>query len=129
MPTQGYLIVHAYTSNAQIPIEGVTIAVTQRQADGSVELLALRLTDESGRIEPIVIETPPFAASQAPSTDPPFAIVSLTADHPQFERIVAEEIQIFPGTTTDQNLQLIPLEQAPEIWDRTETFQTPAQNL
>ncbi len=129
MSAQGYLTVHAFTSSALIPIAGVTVAVTQRQSDGSAELLALRLTDESGRIEPIAIGTPPLSASQSPSEERPFAVVDLTADHPWFERIEAEGVQIFPDTTTDQALQLIPLEQAPEIWDRTEVFETPAQDL
>ena len=104
----GYFSVHSFTSAARIPVEGVTFTITQRRAQG-VELLAVRIADESGRIAPVAIAAPDEAESQSPGTPRPFAVVDITADHPEFERILVENVQIFPGTETIQDLELIPL--------------------
>ena len=129
MPAQGVFSARAYTSDAQIPVEGVTITVTQREPDGIVELLAVRLTDESGRIQPLTLPTPELALSLAPSPERPFALVRITADHPLYDRLVVEDVQLFPDTVTIQNLQLIPLNLAPSTWNHTEIFDIPPQNL
>ena len=44
MSATGYIQVHAYTSNAQIPLQDVAIAIT----DPSGKAIALRLTNRSG---------------------------------------------------------------------------------
>ena len=119
----GYLSVHSFTSAARIPVEGVTFTITQRRAQG-VELLAVRIADESGRIAPVAIAAPDEAESQSP-----FAVVDITADHPEFERILVENVQIFANITTDQNFALIPLAEQPEVWNMTEVFTIPAQEL
>ena len=49
MPATGYIQVRAYTSIAQFPLEDVAISVTA--SDGTV--IAMRLTDRNGRIDPI----------------------------------------------------------------------------
>ncbi len=124
----GYLSVHSFTSAACIPVEGVTFTITQRRAQG-VELLAVRIADESGRIAPVAIAAPDEAESQSPGTPRPFAVVDITADHPEFERILVENVQIFANITTDQNFALIPLAEQPEVWNMTEVFTIPAQEL
>ena len=119
----GYLSVHSFTSAARIPVEGVTFTITQRRA------LAVRIADESGRIAPVAIAAPDEAESQSPGTPRPFAVVDITADHPEFERILVENVQIFANITTDQNFALIPLAEQPEVWNMTEVFTIPAQEL
>ena len=129
MSAQGYLVAFAYTSDAMIPIEDATVTVTLRTASGLTELLAIRLTDESGRTGQLTIPTPDLSASQSPSRERPFTSVDITAEHPLYERILVEEVQIFPDTVTTQNLQMIPLDEAPEAWNQTEIFEVPPQNL
>ena len=124
----GYLSVHSFTSAARIPVEGVTFTITQRRAQG-VELLAVRIADESGRIAPVAIAAPDEAESQSPGTPRPFAVVDITADHPEFERILVENVQIFANITTDQDFALIPLAEQPEVFNMTEIFRITPQNL
>lgn len=129
MPSQGYLLAHAFTSNSIIPVEDATVTITQKSPEGLFELIAIRLTDESGKTNSVAIETPDMAVSQVPSEKTPFSLVDITAEHPLYERIVVEDVQIFPDNVSIQNLQLIPLDEAPELWNQTEVFQVPPQNL
>lgn len=126
MPETGYIQVHAYASDAQIPLEDVTITVTA--TDGTV--IAMRLTDRSGRITPIEIPTPELADSQSPgSPEAPFTAVNLYARLQGYEQIEVENLQVFDETVTLQNLQMIPLSELPAQWAQSEVFDTPPQNL
>ena len=126
MPSTGYIQVSAYTSNARLPLEDVAITVTA--SDGTA--IAMRLTDRSGKISLIEVPVPDLSASQRP--DPgeiPYTAVNLYARKKGFEQIENENLQVFPDTVTNQNLEMIPLSELPANWDRTEIFPTPPQNL
>ncbi len=126
MPATGYIQVHAYTSYAQIPLQDVSVTVTAE--DGTA--IAMRLTDRSGRIEPIPVPVPDLSAGQTPDTGQiPYTNVRLIARLKGYEQIDADRIQVFPDTVTDQNLEFIPLSELPGAWDKTEDFDTPPQNL
>lgn len=123
----GYIQVHAYTSNAQIPLQYAAITVT----DASGAAIAMRLTNRSGMLdEPIAISVPDLAASLSPNTGIiPFSVVNLYARAEDYEEIEIENLQIFANTVTVQNLEMIPLSELPNSWNQIEIFQTPAQNL
>lgn len=122
----GYIQVRAYTSVAQLPLEDVAVSVTA--PDGTA--IALRLTDESGRIDPIEIPVPDKAFSQSPDMgEIPYASVNLHARLKGFEQFEMEGVQVFADTVTDQNLAMIPLSELPERWDQAAIFLTPPQNL
>lgn len=123
----GYLQVFAYASNAQIPLKDVAVTVT----DLSGSAIAMRLTNRSGQLNtPLVVEVPDLSASQSPNTGLiPYTAVSLYARLENYEEIVVNHVQVFPDTVTVQNLELIPLSEFPDRWDKSETFDTPAQNL
>lgn len=126
MPAIGYIQLHAYTSSAQYPLKDVAITVTAE--DGTA--IAMRLTNRSGQIVPIEIPVPDRAESLTP--DPPeipFTSVNLFARLRGYEQIESENLQIFAGTTTFQNLEMIPLSELPGQWDQTVIFDTPPQNL
>ena len=126
MSSTGYIQVHAYSSYAQLPLKDVAVTVTAQ--DGTI--IAMRLTDRSGRIEQIEIPTPDLAESQSPgSPDIPFTAVDITAQLRGYEFLKNMGLQVFPNTTTDQNLEMIPLSELPNSWSKTESFQTPSQNL
>jgi hypothetical protein len=126
LPSTGYIQVHAYTSYAQIPLQDVTVAVSA--ADGTA--IALRLTDRSGRIEPIPIPVPDREESLSPNPpERPFATVNITARLKDYEQIFVDDVQVFSGVTTDQDLELIPLSELPETRTQSETFITSQQNL
>ena len=123
----GYIQVHAYTSNAQIPLQYVAVAVTN--TDGAA--ITLRLTNRSGQLDkPVEIPVPDLSSSQSPNTGViPFATVNLYAKKEDYEEIDIRNLQVFPDTITYQNLEFIPLAELPEQWNKAEVFDTPAQNL
>ena len=126
MPATGYIQVHAYSSFAQIPLQGVAVTVTAD--DGTA--IAMRLTDRSGRITPIPLPVPALSASQSPDTgEIPFATVNIHARLRGYEQITSERVQVFADTTTNQDLEMIPLAELPGSWNQTEDFDTPPQNL
>lgn len=126
LPATGYIQVHAYASNAQLPLANVTITVTA--TDGTA--IAMRLTDRSGRIYPIAVPVPEASESQSPdSQERPFTVVDLIARLQDYEQIFIKDLQVFAGITTDQDLELIPLSELPESRSQSETFETPVQNL
>lgn len=122
----GYIQVHAYTSYAQLPLENVAVSVTT--PDGTA--IAMRLTDRSGQITPIPVPVPDKSESQTPDPDErPFTTVNLYAHLRGYEKIEAENLQLFAGTTTLQDLEMIPLAELPESWSQTVVFDTPPQSL
>ncbi len=126
MPATGYIQVYAYTSKARIPLKDVAVSVTA--TDGTA--IAMRLTDRNGKIDPIAVPVPDLAESQQPNpSELPFARVNLYARRNGFVQIESEDLQVFADTTTDQNLEMVPLAELPESWALEEIFQTPVQNL
>ena len=126
LSASGYIQVHAYSSYAQLPLKDVAVTVTAQ--DGTI--IAMRLTDRSGRIEPISIPTPPRSESQTPDgATTPFAVVNITAQIRGYEFLRNSGLQVFPDTTTDQNLEMIPLAELPGALRQGESFETPKQNL
>ena len=123
----GYIQVHAYTSNAKLPLKDVAVTIT----DINGAAIAMRLTNRSGTLDvPVEITVPDSSAGQSPNTGIiPFSTVNLYARIENFEQIVIEHLQVFPGIVTNQNLELIPLSELPQSWNKSETFYTPVQNL
>jgi len=125
LPATGYVQVHAYSSFAQLPLRDV--AVTVAAEDGTA--IAMRLTDRSGRIEPVEVPVPELSESQSPGVETPFTSVTIHARLKGYAQIQARNVQVFADTTTLQNLEMIPLSELPDAWDQTEDFNTPPQNL
>ena len=107
------------TSRAKLPVEGASVAVTRPEAEGRSRLLALLITDESGRAGPLSL---PAAAEGGDGLDPggprPDAMYALRVEHPDYELVEVERFQIFPGVVSVQQIDLVPL--AAPSWDRGE---------
>ena len=126
MPATGFIQLRAYTSTAQFPLENVAITLTA--SDGTA--IAMRLTDRNGLIPSIEIPVPDRAESLQPDPgERPFATVNLYARKQGYEQVEAENLQVFADTTTYQNLEMIPLAEMPDAWDKTVMYNTPPQNL
>ena len=127
MAAKGYIQVRAYESNAVIPLQDVSIAIT----DASGSAIALRMTNRNGKLdEPIAIDVPEIVYSQSPNTGViPFAVVNLYARLENYEQIEIENLQIFANTVTVQDLEMIPLSEYPDSYLKSEIFPTPPQNL
>jgi hypothetical protein len=91
----------------------------------------MRLTNRSGTLDtPIEIIVPDRSASLSPNTgELPFGEVNLYARIENYESIEIENLQVFAGTMTAQDLAFIPLSELPDSWNKTEIFNTPPQNL
>ena len=127
MSSNGYITARAFMSYAQIPLEDVAVVITAE--DGTA--IAMRLTNRSGLTEPIPIPTPDREESEQPEENGqrPFTDVTLHAFKTDFEQIAARNVQVFPGVTTVQDLEMIPLSELPNRWDENVLYNTPPQNL
>ena len=127
MASTGYIQVRAYVSSAQIPLKDVAVRIT----DASQNAIALRLTNRDGQFDiPVPISTPDISAGQQPNTGVfPYAVVNLSARLENYEEIDIDNLQVFPGTQTVQELEMIPLSEFPDSWNKVEIFDTPKQNL
>ena len=123
----GRIQVHAFTSNAQIPLRDVAVAIVG--TDGSV--ISLGLTNRSGLLDaPVEVVVPEAAASQSPDTGiVPYTRVNIYARLENFEQIEANDVQVFPEITTLQELEMVPLSELPDLWNQSEIYNTQSQNL
>lgn len=126
MAEQGTIVVRVYTSRAQIPIQGASVAISRRGPTGRLDLIALRETDENGLIAPIPIPAPPQAESTSPGDPRPFTALDVWVEHPEYQMLRVENVQIFAGVETRQDAELIPLPEHPDIREMSTTVvQTP----
>ena len=127
MPSLGFLQIRVYTSFARLPLEEAAVTVT----DAGRNLLAIRFTDSSGLLPaPLSLPVPDIEAGQEPDTGTvPCSLISIHVQKEGYLPVFAENIQIFPGILTMQNLELIPLSESPDYEEESEHFDTPPQNL
>ncbi len=126
MPATGYIQVRAFESYAQLPLQDVAITITA--SDGTA--IAMRITDRNGQIGPVAVPVPDRSESLSPDPgETPFAVVNLYAQKRGYERVESENLQLFAGTTTIQNLEMIPLSELPGSWNQFVLYDTPPQNL
>ena len=129
MAATGTILTRVFTSRAQIPVAGATVAFIQRGTEGRHTLLALQVTDANGRTTPVQVETPDASASESPGTVTPFAVCDIWAESPGYELLVVENVQIFAGTQTLQELELIPLPEQSATLLPEDPVNVPPQNL
>lgn len=123
MPNSGTIVARVYTSAALLPVSGAPVYFTS----GS-DLLAFRLTDADGYTSPVRVQTPDDTGVTISDARLPYTAVTITVEHPGYDRIVVEDAQIFTNTKTVQELMLVPSSSA-NGGRRTETFIVPNQNL
>ena len=130
MAQSGSLGVQVYASRAQIPIAGATVVITQRTSTGKQKILSLQETDRNGTIRPVSIPTPTSAESTQPNnTALPFASCDVWIDHPMYEVLLLEGVQIFPGVESQQSVELTPLIQGERWTEQTGIRVIPGQDL
>ena len=133
MQATGTLSVRVYTSQAQIPLEGATVVVAAPGEGGKWQLLSLQNTNSSGEIRPVRIDAPALGESTSPNGLPgngvPFSLCSVWAEQPGYAMLQMENVQIFPGVETVQNMELIPLPQGQCSLQQRDVWDIPAQSL
>ena len=126
MSAIGYIQARAFASNAQIPLRDVAVVVTAPDETA----IAMRVTDRSGLISVIEIPVPNLSESQEPGAEEkPYALVNMYAYRNGFGPFESRNIQVFAGTTTFQDIKLIPLSQLPRGEEDSMNVDTPPQNL
>lgn len=128
MTGTGYLTVRISTSDAELPIEDATVTVTQ-DTPGGVKLLAVRITDRSGVVPNIAIVTPALNESLSPGGPIPYTAVDVTVDRPGYDRALIENVQLFPGIQSQQDISLVPQSSVPEVFNMTNVVDITAQDL
>ena len=123
MPNSGLIVARVYTSAAMLPIQGAAVYFSSGR-----QPLAFRLTDQDGYTSPVSVETPDDTGIAPSDTQVPYTAVTITVEHPGYDRIVVENAQIFTNTKTVQELMLVP-SSAANGGRRTQTFHIPNQNL
>lgn len=130
MAQSGSLTVQVFASRAQLPVEGAAVVVTRPTQSGKQEVLALQETDRSGNTRPIRIPTPELQQSTQPrNLTSPFTRCDIRIEHPDYELLLVEGVQIFPGVESVQMAELTPLVQG-EVWTQRPSIRPiPAQDL
>ena len=111
MPQTGSLVVRVYTSQAQLPVSGATVIISSPAGDGRRRVYSIQTTNDSGGTSPIQLEAPDLSHSESPGGTAPFSDYSLVVEHPEYYLATFEQLQVFPGIETVQNVPLVPLPQ------------------
>ena len=128
MQDTGRLIFRVYTSDADLPVEGATVLIRQQEPPG--RLLGIRVTNSSGETDPVEIATPGLSLSQTPeNTVQPWTGLNVMVEHPDYERVTLQGLQIFPGIETIQTIRLLPLRRFDPQKDGQEDFTFPPQPI
>lgn len=108
MAQYGSLVVRTYTSRAQLPVAGATVAVSALEETSTHRLESLLITDQNGSAGPIQL---PAADTNGltPGGPLPYSLYSLWVEHPDYELVYIENLQIFAGVESVQNIAMIPL--------------------
>jgi len=110
MPETGSIRARTYTSLAQMPVEGATVAITRRSGSGKMELLSIQVTDNSGNIRGVTVPAPPRIDSTQPfSQEPAFTPYDVWVEHPDYGLTVIEGVQVFPGVESVLQIALNPV--------------------
>ena len=125
----GFLRIQAVTSRARVPVEDATVTVSGAGTGSSRNLISVQLTNDSGQTLPVSIETPAAGNSLTPDQPQGWTEVTVSVSHPDYDRIVVQSVQVFPGVTTVQDTVMIPRGSMPGDNGETEVFDTPDQGL
>ena len=112
MASSGTLVTRVFTGRGELPVEGASVAIVRPGTAGRNQLLSIQVSDRSGDTDPTRIDAPALENSQSPEGETPFALVDVWVSRQGYRTLIVENIQIFPGVTSVQELPLIPLPEA-----------------
>lgn len=109
MPSSGTLLTRVFTSRGQLPVEDTAVSIVQHGTDGQQHLVNIQTSDQSGNTQPTILETPDIQNSLSPGQPLPFALCDIWAERPGYQLLLIQNVQIFPGVVSIQDLPMIPL--------------------
>lgn len=110
----GVLLTRVFTSRGQLPVENAAISIVLHSDNERHKLLNIQISDRSGNTLPTTIETPGEQTSQSPGQETPFTLCDVWVEHSGYQPLTIQNVQIFPGITSIQDLPLLPVTEAGE---------------
>lgn len=112
-----------------IPVAGSSVTVTESDGNGE-KLIAFRITDENGKTDIIQIDTPDMALSlDETNLIKPFKSVNIIVEKPGYSLTTINNVQIFSGMLSEQNVSMIPLPENSGADQFPNNFTVTPQNL
>lgn len=108
---EGKVTAWVTTGRGAVPISGATVIFSkadENDSKGRRELIAVKVTDKSGKTPPITVRTEKKELSLEPGSSEPFSTVYITAFVPGFEPIREMPADIFEGELSVQKIDLVP---------------------
>lgn len=100
----GLLQINTYRQNVGFPVSGAVVSVLEPQ---SGELIAESRTDAEGQIAPLRLPAPPAAYSQNDDKPQPFSQYNVRAESIGLEDVFVGNVQVYAGSTAQQNILFI----------------------
>lgn len=104
----GRIIVQVYTADQTKPIDGAHVTIT-REKDGKEELIRALLTNPDGKTPAVDLPAPSKNYSLAPNEPQGFSNYNIRVDYPGYYTMEQINLPVFPGITSIQQINLIPL--------------------
>ncbi|MBQ7377441.1 MAG: hypothetical protein IJW71_03870 [Clostridia bacterium] len=107
-PELGQLTVSVFSAGGAFPLEGATVVITGNDADNR-DIRHLRISDLSGRTEPVFLPAPSAVLSQTPGNRRPYATYNLEVSKDGYFPYSVSNLPVFSGIISIQPVPLIPL--------------------
>ncbi len=119
---RGYILINVRTGDDSSAVAGASVKVTA-VADGRRLVLASGVTDESGVSPRFSLPVPDLEHSQSPDpAERPYNLFDISVDAEGFFRARSVDVPVFPGITSVQNFNLIPVPLMMNSGDETVTY-------
>ena len=110
----GFLRFSVGSANNTIPQEGATVYIYTDPENGNEGTLIYTLiTDEDGLTETVTLPTPPLSESFSPEYPRPYSTYNVFVTKSGFYPTEGRTVPLFPGITSIQPINLIPLSEMP----------------
>lgn len=111
----GYLRFAVGTASGTIPLNDAAVYVYTDPSDGDEgRLLYTLMTNEDGLTETVTLPTPPLSESFSPESPKPYSTYNVFAAKQGFYPTEGRTVPLFPGITSIQPINLIPLSEIPD---------------
>lgn len=107
--TEGQLTFSVTSAVGMFPVENAEITISD--PNEPEEVLVSVKTDSSGQTENVTMDTPPFALSQAPGDERPYASYYVEISAPGYEDVRIEGTEVLAGAITLQPVRMNPVEE------------------
>lgn len=108
----GYLRVEAVSAETRFPVRGAHVTVFRTGEPGRA--VGEAETDDSGRTNPIPLQTPPAEYSEEPESYQPYSEYTVAVSAPGYRPFTVSGTELLPGVTALQTAPLYPLSDGSE---------------